>query len=165
MKRAPLFVIGGTIAGLAGILSFHTSPAASVATTPVTGGAHPGGSSAASGQGTARHGRARARNRARVTRTPSSATRSALGATEQYGYGQLAVKVTARAGRIVSVAVAQIQTAEPYSAQLARQVIPTLRAEVLSGQTANINGISGATYTCEAYAKSVQAALDSLHLR
>jgi uncharacterized protein with FMN-binding domain len=83
----------------------------------------------------------------------------------QYGYGQLAVRVTARAGHIVSVAVAQIQTAEPYSAQLARQVIPTLRAEVLSGQTASINGVSGATYTSEAYAKSVQAALDSLHLR
>ena len=40
-----------------------------------------------------------------------------------------------------------------------------LRSEVLSGQTARISAVSGATYTSEAYAKSLQAALDQLHLR
>ena len=90
--------------------------------------------------------------------------RSALGATEQYGYGELAVRVTTRGRKIINVVVAEIQTAEP-SANLARQVIPTLRSEVLSGQTASINAVSGATYTSEAHAKSLQAALDKLHLR
>lgn len=173
MKLAPLLVIGGTIAGLAGVLSFHTSPATPAAlggsTTPVAGSTHPAGPSAAGtgpARATARRAKARhERARARATRARSKAPRSIVGTTVQYGYGQLAVRVTARAGRIVNVAVAQIQTAEPYSAQLARQVIPTLRGEVLSGQTANISAVSGATYTSEAYAKSVQAALDTLHLR
>ncbi len=38
MKRAPLFVVAGTIAGFAGILSFHTGP-----------GARPDGSEAETG--------------------------------------------------------------------------------------------------------------------
>jgi uncharacterized protein with FMN-binding domain len=84
---------------------------------------------------------------------------------EQYGYGELAVKVTAKGGRITNVAVPTIRTAEPYSSQLASQVIPTLRSEVLSGQTARINAVSGATYTSQAYALSLQAALDKLHIK
>jgi uncharacterized protein with FMN-binding domain len=88
-----------------------------------------------------------------------------VGPTEQYGYGQLAVKVTARGNRITNVTVPTIQTAESYSQQLATQVIPTLRSEVLAGQTARINGVSGATYTSQAYAMSVQAALDKLQIR
>jgi hypothetical protein len=45
MKRAPLFVIAGTIAGFAGILSFHTHPAAQAAlpgaSGPATADRHP----------------------------------------------------------------------------------------------------------------------------
>ena len=67
--------------------------------------------------------------------------------------------------RITSVTVPSIQTAEQYSQQLASQVIPMLRGEVLAGQTARINGVTGATYTSEAYAMSLQSALDKLHLR
>jgi len=88
-----------------------------------------------------------------------------VGATEQFGYGQLAVKVTASGNRITNVTVPAIQTAEPYSQQLASQVIPMLRSEVLSGQNARISGVSGATYTSQAYAASLQAALDQLHIK
>jgi uncharacterized protein with FMN-binding domain len=40
-----------------------------------------------------------------------------------------------------------------------------LTAEVLSAQSAGINAISGATYTSEGYAQSLQAALDKLHIK
>jgi uncharacterized protein with FMN-binding domain len=77
----------------------------------------------------------------------------------------LAVKVTEVAGRITDVSLATLQTAEQYSQNLAQQVIPVLRNEVLSAQSANINGISGATYTSQAYASSVQSALDALGVK
>jgi uncharacterized protein with FMN-binding domain len=83
----------------------------------------------------------------------------------QYGYGQLSVKVTASGSRIVDVSVVNLQTAESYSQQLAQQVIPMLRGEVISAQSAQINGISGATYTSQAYAQSLQSALTKLHLK
>ena len=90
--------------------------------------------------------------------------RSAVGTTEQYGYGQLAVRVTVTGRKITNVALASIQVAESYSASIAQQVIPMLRSEVLSAQSANINGISGASYTVAAYAASLQSALNKLHV-
>jgi uncharacterized protein with FMN-binding domain len=36
---------------------------------------------------------------------------------------------------------------------------------VLSLQSARINGVSGATYTSEAYAMSLQSALNKLHFK
>jgi uncharacterized protein with FMN-binding domain len=48
---------------------------------------------------------------------------------------------------------------------LANRAIPVLRNEVLSAQSARIQAVSGATYTSEAYAQSVQAALDKAHFK
>jgi len=161
MKRAPMFVIAGTIAGLAGILTFHTQPAAPAAL--------PSPSHAAKITHLAKRAapgpdRASRRRRARGAGAGAGAVRSAAGTTVPYGYGKLAVTVTARGNQITSVAVTTLQTDEPYSQHLAGQVIPTLRSEVLSGQTASIQAVSGATYTSEAYARSLQAALDTLHI-
>ena len=165
MKRAPLFVLAGTAAGLAGILSFHTRPAASVAlgnpASHAQGGAQPGRAAAAGAKSPA----ASAGRAGTAAPAKPATARSTVGATEQYGYGYLAVRVTVRGNRITNITVPVIQTAEQYSQQLAIQVIPTLRSEVLAGQTANISAVSGATYTSQAYATSLQAALDKLHIR
>ena len=67
--------------------------------------------------------------------------------------------------RITNVTVPTLQTAEAYSQQLAQQVIPMLRSQVLAADGPHINGVSGATYTSQAYATSVQAALDQLHAK
>jgi uncharacterized protein with FMN-binding domain len=93
---------------------------------------------------------------------PAAATTS-QGAVERYGYGELAARVSISGGRITGIAVPVLRTAEQYSQQLAVQVIPTLRSEVLAAQSARINAVSGATYTSQAYALSVQAALDKAH--
>ena len=60
--------------------------------------------------------------------------------------------------------VVGLQTAEQYSQSLTQQVVPMLRNEVLTAQSAQVNGISGATYTAQAYLTSLQAALDTLHV-
>lgn len=156
MKRAPLFVLAGTVAGFVGFLGFHTRPATLTALPGSAGQAGP----------KVHVSRAKARSASRGSTSASpTAVRSALGATEQYGFGELAVRVTVRGNRITDVTVPIIQTAEQYSQQLAVQVIPTLRSEVLAGQTANVSGVSGASYTSQAYAASLQAALDKLHIQ
>jgi uncharacterized protein with FMN-binding domain len=153
VKRTPL-VIGVTAAGLAGILTFHTH-----------GTTVPLGASRSGGAGSSSPGPHAAAPRAASTGppAPSSQTASAIGTLEQYGYGQLSVRVTVTAGRIADVAVATLQTADTYSRQLADEVIPALRREVLTAQSARIDAMSGATYTSDAYASSVQSALDQLH--
>ena len=42
------------------------------------------------------------------------------------------------------------------------QAIPQLRQEVLSAQSAHIDGVSGASFTSQAYVQSLQSALDQL---
>ncbi|MGD0985684.1 MAG: FMN-binding protein [Acidimicrobiales bacterium] len=151
MRRAPAVVIASA-AGFAGIVAMHGAGSPSL----LSGG---GPSAPVSSPPTT------ASPSTTPTVVPTGTSRTAVGTSENYGYGVLAAKVTVRGNRITDVSVATIQTAEQYSQQLAQQVIPLLRNEVLSAQSARINGISGATYTSEAYAYSVQAALDTLGVK
>lgn len=153
MKRAPWFLLAGAAAGFAGVLGLHGRPASSAAAP------QPKGQQAGGGTGGANAGQPTA---APVATGPAH---SATGKMVQYGYGELEVAVTARGSRITDVKVSALRTAEPYSQQLAQQVIPMLRSEVLSAQGVRINGVSGATYTSEAYAMSLQSALDKLHIK
>jgi uncharacterized protein with FMN-binding domain len=199
MRKAPV-VIAASVAGMAGVLGFHTtktsiavsipgstssstgSSSGSSTGSPSSGPSSSGSSSGAgsssgssSGAGSSSGsstgaGSSSGSSSAPTTKAPpsssatSGAVRSAVGTTEQYGYGQLAVRVTVAGRKITNVALASIQVAESYSASIAQQVIPMLRSEVLSAQSANINGISGASYTVAAYAASLQSALNKLHV-
>jgi uncharacterized protein with FMN-binding domain len=151
MKRAAWYVIAGTVAGFAGVLGLHGGagpPSVVAAPKPTRGGAAGAASpdpAASSGQATGR-------------------TRQITGVLEQYGYGELSVTVTVHGSQITNVSVPVLRTAEPYSQQLAVQVLPMLKSEVLSAHSAHINAVSGATYTSQAYAASIQSALDKLHL-
>jgi len=46
------------------------------------------------------------------------------------------------------------------SVELSKFATPTLRTETLKAQDAKIDVVSGATYTSDAYAQSLQAALN-----
>lgn len=94
--------------------------------------------------------------------TVPAGVRSAVGPSEQYGYGSISVKVTVNGSRIVAVSVASLQTAESYSQSVANQAIPVLTSEALSAQSANIQSVSGASYTSEGFAQSLQGALSEL---
>jgi uncharacterized protein with FMN-binding domain len=154
MKRAAWYVVAGTVAGFAGVLGLHgrAAPPSVVAQQKSARGA-----SAAS----SKPGAARAAGPAR----PAGPARQVTGVLEQYGYGELSVTVTVRGSQITDVSVPVLRTAEPYSQQLAAQVLPMLKSEVLVAHSARINAVSGATYTSQAYADSIQSALDKLHLR
>ena len=154
MKRYPV-VIGVTAAGLASVLSFHSHPA----TVSLAGG--PGGSAAGPATPPA-SGRTSSGGPPAPSGQAKGATSTVTGSLEQYGYGQLSIRVTMGGGKITKLAVATLKTADTYSQQLAGYVIPVLQREILSAQSARVNGVTGATYTSEAYAYSVQSALDKL---
>ncbi len=160
MKRAPLLVLAGTAAGFIAVLSFHTRQVS--ATAVGRAGAETGGSPSASPSAASPSG---ARPASAGPAAGNGAVRSAVGPEEQFGYGVLDVRVTVSGTHIADVSVPVLQTAEPTSQQISEQAIPMLRAEVLSAQGLNINAVSGATYTSDAYAQSLQAALDKLHIR
>ena len=166
MKRAAWYLVAGTVAGFAGVVVFHSraTPAAQPAAAG-TGGAGP----AQTGQAGPSAGSSPASQPSQPARSsPASAggpAHSAAGAAEQFGYGKLAVKVTVSGSRVVNVAVPVLQTLDPTSQQISDQAIPMLKSQVLAADGAQINGVSGATFTSQAYVNSVQAALDKLHLK
>lgn len=51
-----------------------------------------------------------------------------------------------------------------HSGRISDEVGPLLRSEALAAQSAQIDVISGATYTSRAYATSLQSALDAAGL-
>ena len=75
-------------------------------------------------------------------------------------YGPVEVQVTISNGKIVGVTALQLPANDPRSAQISEYVEPILRSSALQAQSAQVDLVSGATYTSDAYARSLQAALD-----
>ena len=76
--------------------------------------------------------------------------------------GDIQVKVTAVNGKLTSVGMARMNLHGPQSQQISNSVIPRLQQQTLAANGGPIQGISGATYTSQAYVRSLQAALDKL---
>lgn len=166
LKRAPAVITVGAIAGFAGVLVFHTGAAAPAAAGSPAGGRTPTAKATATGPADpspARKSPGRRASRRQHQASAQPATRTATGPAVNFGYGKIAVRVTVSGTRVVRVSVASLSTLEPTSQQISSYAVPTLRSQVISAQSASINGVSGATYTSEGYAKSVQAALDQMH--
>ena len=96
---------------------------------------------------------------ATATPQPTAVTLTVKGPAIDYYFGTAQVQVTLVNGAITDVTTLQLPT-EGRSGWISQQVEPMLRSEVLSAQSAQINLIGGATYTSDAYQRSLQAALD-----
>jgi uncharacterized protein with FMN-binding domain len=70
--------------------------------------------------------------------------------------------VTFANGKITDIQPVQMPNFDFHSQQVSQYAAPRLRSEVLAAQSAQINSISGATYTSYGYAQSLQSALDQL---
>ena len=78
----------------------------------------------------------------------------------QTRYGPVQVSVTFTAGQITDVQTLQVPGGHHESVQINARATPILAQEVVDAQSAQIDTVSGATYTSEAYAESVQSAID-----
>ncbi|MHB8510695.1 MAG: FMN-binding protein [Actinomycetota bacterium] len=103
------------------------------------------------------------------TAAPSNATQNGLksgtftGDDVQTQFGDIQVSVTIASGRITDVNALHLPYDHERSLYISQTVRPWLHDEVLQAQSARIDVISGATYTSEAYAESLQSALDKAH--
>lgn len=78
-------------------------------------------------------------------------------------FGRVQVQISVQGGKVVDI-VALALPGGGYSGQVSAYAAPQLRAEALSAQSAQINTVSGATYTSNAYRQSLQGALDAAHV-
>jgi uncharacterized protein with FMN-binding domain len=81
------------------------------------------------------------------------------GQLEDMRFGPVQVQVTISGGKITEVTALQLPSGG-RSGRISDVAEPMLRSEALSAQSANIDIVSGATYTSAAYAASLQSALD-----
>lgn len=79
-------------------------------------------------------------------------------------YGDVQVQITVQHGKITDVTALHLTDAEMRSQMISANAAPILRSEVLQAQSANVQTVSGATITSDAYLQSLQAALDAAHL-
>ncbi|WP_236794284.1 FMN-binding protein [Amycolatopsis sp. GM8] len=75
-------------------------------------------------------------------------------------FGPYQVRVTFSGTRITDIALIT-EPGDRHSQRIANAAAPTLRQEALQAQSAHIDTVSGATATSEAYAQSLQGALDA----
>jgi uncharacterized protein with FMN-binding domain len=165
MRRA-VAVVGLTVIGLWLVLAFKSSPpprssSALSATAPdTTVPAAPPGTGSQPPSGPPPPG---AGGSTTTTRPPASSARTADGNVVSTRYGDVQVEVVLDGTRIVDVKPLQLPFDRPRSQDISDQAAPLLHDEVLQAQSAQIDTIGGATYTSDAYAQSLQSALDKAH--
>ncbi|MCI6411631.1 FMN-binding protein [Schaalia hyovaginalis] len=169
-----ILATGATIAGLVAVLGI--SPAgrqlassaegveaveetsAESATTPLSdqGPASPGeGASDSSSADSSSTGSPSAGSTASSEASDGTYTGSAY----QSPYGAMQVEVTILGGAISDIAWVQLPT-DHHSQRINQQAAPTLVSEALAAQSAQVDSISGASFTSEGFKESLQSALD-----
>ncbi|MHC6594829.1 FMN-binding protein [Arthrobacter sp. C152] len=96
--------------------------------------------------------------------TNSSASGTFTGTAVQTRFGAVQVQITVANGKITEVTPLQLTDTDGKSIQISNRAAPLLRSKVLAAQSANVQTISGATITSNAYLSSLQAAIDAANL-
>jgi uncharacterized protein with FMN-binding domain len=155
MKRAAV-VTAATVAGLAGVLGFHTKPATLSFAKPFTAAPPTPSAPSPAPAGPSPSSRS-------APPTTSSATRTATGTAVNYNYGILSVAATVSGTRLTNVTIASIDDGGSSRSQsIDQQSVPVLEQEAIAAQSANIQGVSGASYTSAGFQQSLQSALTQL---
>jgi uncharacterized protein with FMN-binding domain len=84
------------------------------------------------------------------------------GAAIQTQFGNVQVSVSFSGKTITKITVLQVPQESGRDQEIANYSVPILQQEVLQSQSANVDSVSGATYTSQGYLQSVQSAIDKL---
>jgi uncharacterized protein with FMN-binding domain len=76
----------------------------------------------------------------------------------------MAVTVTVSGNKITDVRMATINETDGRSVSIDRFAIPQLEQQAISANSVNIDGVSGATFTSQAFVDSLSSALGKLGL-
>jgi uncharacterized protein with FMN-binding domain len=169
--RRTAFTVVATVVGLVLLLQFKTHSATSTGSLAALGPEAPSPTRAQHSQSAS----PQVRHTPQVRRTtipsiPSSPSRqssqpsrpiTSTGQTITTAYGPVQVRIVETAGRLTDVTAIQLPSDNPHSREIAAAAVPILRTEALRANGAHIDVVSGATYTSNGYAQSLQSALDN----
>ena len=192
MIRKTALLVTGTIAGVVGVVSYNppqlnasiaptgnttqpqNSPSADVGTQAADSPAQPAPTTSASKKTSKNTTSANAQTTnasASASPTPTATPTKIAGVSgtfkgdsSQTRWGPVQVQVTLTDGKITDVTTLQYPNGDRKSLNISNRVIPWLQEETLQIQSANISGISGATYTSGGFQASLASALQKAGL-
>jgi uncharacterized protein with FMN-binding domain len=85
---------------------------------------------------------------------------SYTGAAADAFYGNVQVAAIISGGKLADVQILQYPSDRSHSLQLSQMALPRLKSEAIAAQNANVQIISGATDTSQAFTQSLQSALN-----
>ncbi|MER5199957.1 FMN-binding protein [Streptomyces sp. NPDC002755] len=148
--RRIVLASAATVSGMVLLLSLkpHTAPAvagSASSSVPSAGSSASSGTTGSGGSGGA----------------AATGTRTLTGDSVQTRWGPVQVRVTLKDGKLTDVTAVTYPQENPRDQQINAYAIPQLTREALTAQSADIDTVSGATYTSDGYRQSLQSALDS----
>lgn len=167
MKRVLLAFVS-TVTGLVMLLSFKThsiaattSPASKVAPSSVVT-TQSGTAATPTTTPTAAAG-ARSSTTASTPATKAGATtKTVTGSSVDTRYGPVQVQIVITDGKITSATAVQYPSGNGRDQEINSYAVPTLQQESVQANSANIDMVSGATYTSNGYISSLQSALSKV---
>ena len=190
MIRKTALLVTGTVAGVVGVVSYNPpqlnasiAPAGNTSQTQSSSNADAGSQStnspaqpapdtSASKKPSSKTTSASTQTaKASVSTSPTPTTTQSSGVsgtfkgdTSQTRWGPVQVEIVVTNGKITDVKTLQYPNGDRRSQNISNQVIPWLQEETLQVQSANISGISGATYTSGGFQASLASALQKAGL-
>lgn len=144
-----------TLTVLVLLFGYHTSTEGATATATVAASAAVAGTSGGSATGTTAG--------SGVT-SGSGASATFTGTAADTRYGPVQVEITVAGGTVTAVDVVEYPTGNGKDQEINARAVPTLVQETLAAQSADVDMVSGATYTSHGYLTSLQSALDQAGL-
>jgi uncharacterized protein with FMN-binding domain len=166
----PLVALGLTAVGAALVVNFKVAEPTTVAAVPTSTTSSAGSTTT---QATASQTSSAQATTAPTTSTSTSASSGSSSSSSSASYadgsytgtavnepwGTFQVQVTVSGGQVTAVTLVSAPT-DRHSSSINSYAVPQLTQEALAAQSAQIDMVSGATWTSQSYITSLQAALD-----
>src|SRR3954469_22667808 len=167
MKKIVMWLMS-TLTVLVLLFGYHTSTSsAAAAAAGNTSAATPyTGSTTASGTASTPTTGSSSSSSASAAASPSSSATSGTvtGTAADTRWGPVQVEITVANGAITNVSVVEYPDSNGKDEEINARALPILIQETLKAQSADIDMVSGATYTSDGYLTSLQSALDQAGL-
>lgn len=164
MRRA-IIATAGTVVGLVALLDYKSSGTIRPSHVAVNGGS-PAAAPPSTAPGTTitrptpgTTGATPTAPATPSTTSPAASSGQYAGTDVVYRYGDIVVQITVANGRITNISTPQESARDERSQFINGQAIPILTSEALAAQSLQFDVVSGATFTSDAFAQSLQSAL------
>jgi len=140
MLRRIAIIATGTVGGVVAVVAYHPPSLNPVSTIGI---ATPAPASTATPS---------------TTKAPVGASGIYTGDTAQTAWGPVQVQITVTGGQITAAKALQWPNGDRRSQSIAQQSIPYLIQQTLTTKSANVLGVTGASYTSDGWRRSLASA-------